>query len=187
MDDEPPGLVLSFSRHGGGLRTQPAVIASPLRMATAPDASAIAAVINAAFEVERFFVEGSRTNVDEILEYMRKGMFLVAEGGGRHDRLRLLSSRRASAAISASWPCDPKEKGQGLGRLMVAAAEDDLRRAGCQAVDIRVVDLRTELVPFYRRLGYVETGTEPFPDGDQAALPLHPHVEGPGPAPATPT
>ena len=137
--------------------------ASPLRLATAPDASAIAAVINAAFEVERFFVEGSRTNVNEILDSMRKGTFLVAEGGGRMTGCVYFETH-GERGYFGLLAVEPGEKGKGLGRLLVADVEDRLRRAGCQAVDIRVVDLRTELMPFYRRLGYEETGTEPFPN-----------------------
>jgi predicted N-acetyltransferase YhbS len=140
------------------------VTPSPLREATAPDASAIAALINAAFEVERFFVEGSRTNVNEILEHMRKGRFLVTEAGGRMTGCVYYESRgeRGYFGLLAVHPAD---KGKGLGRMMVAAVEDELRKAGCQAVDIRVVNLRRELPPFYRRLGYEETGTEPFTAG----------------------
>jgi len=40
-------------------------------------------------------------------------------------------------------------------------------------VDITVVDLRTELPPFYHRLGYVETGTAPFPSTGRATRPCH--------------
>jgi hypothetical protein len=32
---------------------------------------------------------------------------------------------------------------------------------GSHHMDITVVNLRTELPPFYRKLGYVEDGTEP--------------------------
>ena len=35
---------------------------------------------------------------------------------------------------------------------------------GCNAIDIRIVDRRTELPPFYRSLGFVDNGTEPFDD-----------------------
>lgn len=38
-------------------------------------------------------------------------------------------------------------------------------------MEIRVVDVREELPPLYRRLGYVEVGTEPFPDTERAKLP----------------
>ena len=47
---------------------------------------------------------------------------------------------------------------------MIAAAEAHCRDAGCVALDINVVNLRTELPPFYRTLGYVETGSAPFTD-----------------------
>jgi hypothetical protein len=40
------------------------------------------------------------------------------------------------------------------------AAEEHLRRKGCKAVDILVLNLRTELPPIYRRHGFVETGTQ---------------------------
>ena len=48
------------------------------------------------------------------------------------------------------------------GRTIVAAAEEHLRRQGCEAVDILVLNLRPELPPIYRRHGYIETGTEAF-------------------------
>jgi hypothetical protein len=56
---------------------------------------------------------------------------------------------------------------------MVEAAEDHLRRQGCEAVDIVVLSLRPELPPIYRRFGYVESGTEEF----HSSRPLKPGVE----------
>ena len=48
---------------------------------------------------------------------------------------------------------------------MMAFAEQHARALGCGTVDIRVVNLREELPPFYRSLGYVETGrSEPVDD-----------------------
>ena len=62
---------------------------------------------------------------------------------------------------------DPARQGQGLGRALVDAAEDYARTAGCRDMDIRVVNLRAELPPFYRKLGYREIGTEPGSDPRQ--------------------
>jgi GNAT superfamily N-acetyltransferase len=67
----------------------------------------------------------------------------------------------------------PARHGKGLGRSLIVAAEERFRQAGCRAVDIQVVDLRIELAPFYRRLGYVETGTAPFPAEGRATRPCH--------------
>ena len=51
---------------------------------------------------------------------------------------------------------DPARQGQGLGRALVAAAEARCQAAGCHEMEIEVVNLRTELPPFYRRLGYTQ-------------------------------
>jgi GNAT superfamily N-acetyltransferase len=56
---------------------------------------------------------------------------------------------------------DPSLQGAGLGRRMVEAVEEHCRRHGCKHVDIMVLSLRPELPPFYRKLGYIETGREP--------------------------
>ncbi len=56
---------------------------------------------------------------------------------------------------------------------MVEAAEERLRQQGCKAVDIAVLRLRPELLPLYRRFGYVETGSEEF----KPSRPLRPGVE----------
>ena len=59
---------------------------------------------------------------------------------------------------------DPARQKAGIGRILVDSAEAHFRAAGCQAVDIKIVHLRSELPPYYRALGYVETGTAPFVD-----------------------
>jgi len=66
---------------------------------------------------------------------------------------------------------EPALQGRGLGRLLVDAAEAQCRAVGCTAMDIRVVDVRAELPPFYRRLGYRETGSEPFSEDGAAKMP----------------
>ena len=123
----------------------------------------MAGVINAAFVVERFFVDGDRTHAGEVRAYMEKGSFLVLEEAGALAGCVYLE-RRGDRGYFGLLAVDPAHKGKGLGRRLVAAAEDELRRAGCRAVDIQVVNLRAELPPFYRRLGYEETGTAPFED-----------------------
>lgn len=129
-------------------------------------------LINAAFQVERFFVDGDRTSVDEVLGYMRRGTFLLAERDAALIGC-VYFEKQGERGYFGLLAVDPAEHGKGLGRSLVAAAEEELRRAGCRAADIRVVDLRTELPPFYRRLGYEETGTEPFPADVPTKRPCH--------------
>ena len=143
-----------------------------LRAAVPADAGAVTRIINAAYQVERFFIDGDRTSEDEVRRYMAKGTFLVAEKGGAPIGC-VYVEERGDRGYFGLLAVDPAQHGKGLGRMLIEAAEDRFRRAGCRAVDISVVDLRTELPPFYRRLGYVETGTAPFPDPEKATRPCH--------------
>jgi GNAT superfamily N-acetyltransferase len=55
---------------------------------------------------------------------------------------------------------DPALQKSGLGTRMMAEAEAYARAAGCKALDIRIINLRTELALIYRKFGFVETGIE---------------------------
>ena len=68
---------------------------------------------------------------------------------------------------------DPSKQGSGLGSRLMDAAEQYCREAGCQFMDLTVVNLREKLPDFYRRRGYAESGTEPFPAAPRAKIPCH--------------
>lgn len=57
---------------------------------------------------------------------------------------------------------DPEAQGRGIGRRLIDEAEQTAIKAGCSVMDIKIVNLRTDLVPLYDALGYVPTGTEPY-------------------------
>ena len=66
-----------------------------------------------------------------------------------------------------SFAIDPDRQNGGLGRAMLAAAEDWVRQRGGQRMRMTVVNLRCALIAWYLRRGYRKTGeTEPFPYGD---------------------
>jgi GNAT superfamily N-acetyltransferase len=141
-----------------------------VRDATAADAEAVAGLVNRAFLVERFFVDGDRTSPAEVSRLLETGTFLLAETDGLLVAC-VYVERRGERGYFGMLSVDPSRQGEGLGRLLVAAAEEQCRREGCREMEIHVVDLRRELPPLYRRLGYVEVGTEPFPDKERARRP----------------
>jgi len=134
-----------------------------VRNGAAADAGAIAALVNQAFAVERFFVNGDRTDESEVRELMARGDFLCAEIEGELVGCVFLE-RRGQRGYFGMLSVSPTRQGLGIGRLLVDRCEAFFRRAGCEAVDIKIVHLRSELPPFYRALGYSETGTAPFVD-----------------------
>ena len=140
-------------------------------LAAADDIPGVVRVINAAYEVEKFFVSGDRTNEETVRRLMTKGVFLVArvEGGLAGCVYVELRNPRAYFGMLS---VEPSRQGTGLGRRLVDEAEQYARDHGCDAMDIRVVNLRTELLPFYRKLGYVERATEPV-DDPRALQPFH--------------
>ena len=66
---------------------------------------------------------------------------------------------------------DPARQRQGAGRRLIDAVEARARERGCRFMDIHIVNLREELPPYYRRLGYVESGTLPFSEPERASRP----------------
>ena len=82
----------------------------------------------------------------------------------RREKLRsdASTSRRGERGSFGMLAVDPSRQGAGLGRRLIDAAEQHIRDAGGRAVDIHVVNLRTDLLPRYRRRGYVDIGTAPY-------------------------
>ena len=143
-----------------------------IRESRAADVPAMEALINRAFEVEKFFIARDRTTAAETAAMRDKGVFLLAEENGlllACVYVELRNDRGYFGVLSV----DPAQQKRGLGRTLVLAAEDYARTKGCKAMDIRVVNLRTELPPFYDKLGYKTIATEPFSMPEDASQPCH--------------
>jgi ribosomal protein S18 acetylase RimI-like enzyme len=66
-----------------------------------------------------------------------------------------------------SLAADPERQNAGLGRTLLAAAEQWVRAHGGTCIRMTVVNVREALIAWYHRRGYSLTGvTEPFPYGD---------------------
>lgn len=155
-----------------------------VRLAQPDDAEMITTVINSAFRIaEEFFVEGDRVDLSSVLNFLNSGKFLLAESEGTllgcvYVEPRHLDSNRPSIqaqerAYLGLLSVDPRHQQSGMGTLLMEAAEDYCRELGLEFMDIKVVSLREELFGFYRKRGYVETGTSPFPAEVETRLPCH--------------
>lgn len=139
-----------------------------VRTATIEEAGVLARLINEAFIVEAFFKIGDRTSADEIAALMHAGgEFLVLEELAGCVYLKCTGHRAYFGMLSI----DPARQRQGLGRRLIDAVEARARDRGCRAMDIHIVDVREELPPYYRRLGYAENGTLPFSEPERASRP----------------
>ena len=136
-------------------------LAISVRRAAADDAAAVATLVNRAYAVESFFVDGDRTSASEIQQLMERGHFIVLEHGGGLAAGVFLDLRAGSAYLGM-LSVDPAFQGHGLGTRLVRIVEALAEAAGCHEVTLRIINLREELARWYRSLGYVETGTKPY-------------------------
>jgi N-acetylglutamate synthase-like GNAT family acetyltransferase len=143
-----------------------------LRIAEAADGEAITRLINAAFQVERYFLGADRIALEEIRARLTRGKFILAEEDGQLTGCVYVEPGGERAYLGL-LSVKPSLQGTGRGKQLMDAAEDHCRAAGCRFLDLRVVNLRTELPPFYQKLGYVETGSMPFPEEVQTIMPCH--------------
>jgi len=152
-----------------------AVHSSPevhLRLAEAADTEGLVRLINQAFAVEKIVIEGERIDSEKVRALFETGNFLLlyeaqqlvgcvyVEVKGKRGYLGLLGVR-------------PDRQKSGFGRRLTTAAEDYFRKAGCEAVDLRIVSVRAELPPFYERLGYAATAIAPVPVTIPLKIPSH--------------
>ena len=143
-----------------------------LRTAEAADAEAITRLINAAFQVERFFLGADRIDIGEVRVRLARGTFILAE---ENDAIIgcVYVEPDGERAYLGLLSVEPSLQRAGIGTRLMDAAEDHCRAAGCRFMDLRVVNVRTELPAYYQKLGYVQSGTAPFPEHVDTLLPCH--------------
>lgn len=148
-----------------------------VRRAGVADFPALAALINRAYAVERFFVDGERVDAAELAALAARGHFLVLDGPVGVDGPTLAAAVHVKIeddgtgsigllSVAAEW------QGLGLGRRLVGVAEALCTALGCGTVQLQIVNLRHELQPWYRSQGYREVGTAPY-DHRPAKQPCH--------------
>jgi GNAT superfamily N-acetyltransferase len=123
---------------------------------------ALTGLLNRAFAVENFFLVRNHVEREQVKRAAKSGTFLRMEQNGEMVGT-VYCSCQGECGLLGMLAVEPKKQGLGFGRLLVQEAEQFLRRHGCHRAELRVVNLRAELLPFYRKLGYKETRLEPFP------------------------
>lgn len=131
------------------------------RLATAEDVPRLIPMINAAFSIEEF-LEGTRTDEVRLAATIEDGSIVMAQDEAGNVLGSVYFELRGKRGYLGMLAVDPAQQGRGLAHRLVEAAEVHLRAAGCDEVEIIVLNMRPELLPIYRRFGFVDKGTTPF-------------------------
>ncbi len=146
-----------------------------IRLATLADVPALHALVERAYRgpasragwtSEADFLTGPRTDAATLTAVVTDPAqsFLVAIPVDAINACVAVSDKGGGVAYLGMLAVEPAGQTQGLGRTMIAAAEDHARRFGATRMEITVVDHRRALIAWYERRGYIRTGEErPFP------------------------
>ncbi|MFN2537162.1 MAG: GNAT family N-acetyltransferase [Mycobacteriales bacterium] len=145
-----------------------------IRSATASDVDAVVGLVESAYRgdsgragwtTEADLLDGQRTDPAEVRSVLDD--LIVAEEDGELIGCCTLIPR-GGYAYFGMFAVRPGLQGGGVGSRLLAEAEKLAARHGAARVEMTVISARTELIAFYLRRGYVDTGTSrPFPYGDE--------------------
>ncbi|MFG2698340.1 GNAT family N-acetyltransferase [Kitasatospora sp. NPDC048407] len=156
-----------------------AVSGPAFRPAGAQDVPEVVALVESAYRgdasragwtTEADLLDGQRTDEAAVAELLThpESVVLLAEQDGR-----LLAcchvERRGATGYFGMFSVSPAAQGGGLGRQVLARAEEWARDAwGVTTMEMTVIEQRPDLIAWYERRGYIRTGVyEPFPYGDE--------------------
>lgn len=143
-----------------------------IRIATDEDLSALHPVIERAYRGETAragwtheadLVEGNRTDIPTLAAIVDDPTqrLLVAEQDGRIIGCVQITDRGGGLAYLGLLCVDPTLQAGGLGKQLLAAAEQCARDAfGAERMEMTVIDVRRRLIAFYDRRGYAASGAK---------------------------
>lgn len=148
-----------------------------IRIATEPDIPVLVKLINSAYRgeeskagwtTEADVVAGDiRTDEENLNELMKKpgAVFLTYTNDKNEiEGTVFLHNREPGKLYLGMLSVNPELQTKGTGKKMMAAAEVHARNLNCQCIYMRVISIRHELIAWYERQGYYQTGeTQPFP------------------------
>ncbi len=144
-----------------------------IRSAKNIDAQNLTSLINAAFRRgEGHIIARDRIDLETVLSLLAQGEFLVVEEEGALVGCVYLEARGERCYLGL-LSVDPERQKSGVGSTLMREAEERSVRAGFRFMDLRTINLREDNRAFYRRRGYAETGTEPFPSDVPTKMPCH--------------
>lgn len=126
----------------------------------------------AGWTTEADLLGGQRTDADDVRAALPHLLLAAADG----ELLGCCTLTPKGASTSAAggsghfgmFAVRPSLQGHGIGSVLLDAAESRARALGLARVEMTVLELRPELIAFYVRRGYSDTGEKrPFPYGDE--------------------
>ncbi|MBS1950635.1 MAG: hypothetical protein OJF59_000856 [Cytophagales bacterium] len=136
--------------------------------ATPADVPSLNKLVNSAYRgetsrkgwtTEADLLDGTRTDESAIHEFFNEpgATILKASANGKIiGCVRLV--KHESKLYLGMFAVDPDVQSQGVGKKILLAAEEHALKQNCRTIYMTVISVRTELIAWYNRNGYMQTG-----------------------------
>ncbi|MFB3387248.1 GNAT family N-acetyltransferase [Flavobacterium sp. LAR06] len=143
--------------------------------ATLQDIPALNTLINSAYRgetskkgwtTEANLLEGKRTNEEELTETILNPKNTILKYT-ENDKIigSVLLVEKEHQLYLGMLTVSPELQNSGIGKKMLAEAENHAKALGLSSIIMTVISVREELIAWYKRHGYVDTGErEAFPE-----------------------
>lgn len=150
------------------------------------DIEALVNLVNSAYRgesskmgwtTEADLLDGQRTNLQSIQNILQQpGAILLT---AKDETRRLLGCvylhQQAKVLYLGMLTVAPDIQGKGIGNQLLLAAEKYAQKNNCNTIRLTVIDVRQELIDWYKRKDYQSTGEiQPFPSDPKFGLPKQP-------------
>jgi ribosomal protein S18 acetylase RimI-like enzyme len=134
------------------------------------DVPQIVALVNSAYRgetalqgwtSESHLLEGIRVDESELTGYFNRTevkLLKYITDEGSIDGFVYLEKVDDKRLYLGMLTVNPLLQASGIGRQLLAAADDQARKLDCSLIKITVINTRTELIAWYERRGFVATG-----------------------------
>jgi ribosomal protein S18 acetylase RimI-like enzyme len=163
------------------------MVTMTIEIATEKDIPQIVQLLNIAYRgesskqgwtTEAHLIAGDiRTNEETVNNVMsQNGSVILKYVGGDGSIAGTVNLQQHGSKIYLGmFGVSPALQGKGIGKKILEAAENHTRRTGCTAIYMHVISVRTELIEWYGRHGYKDTGQrKPFYEDGLTGHHLHP-------------
>lgn len=161
----------------------------PITKATATDTTELTALVNSAYRgessqagwtTEANLLDGIRIDEETMAGYLESDTITILKytnDEGRIIACVYLEPKSNEHLYLGMLSVSPTLQAGGIGRQLLHEAEIWAHKLDCEVIFMTVITTRIELIDWYKRRGYVDTGKrEPFHDGTRFGVPKA-HIE----------
>jgi N-acetylglutamate synthase-like GNAT family acetyltransferase len=155
-----------------------------ITQATLSDAAELVTLVNSAYRgissqqgwtSEAHLLDGIRIDEPTMTEYLQAAdttILKYTDDEGRIIACVYLQKRTGGRLYLGMLTVSPTLQAGGIGRRLLQEAEDWALKLACKAIFMTVITTRIELIDWYKRRGYIDTGRrEPFHDTTRFGIP----------------